>query len=373
MHVRKRNGRWQGRLRSADGTERTRTFDRKIDAEKWAKAEESAIQRGEWVDPRSTAVTFAERAEVWQSTRPNHKESTRQATERRLRLHVLPKWGHRAIGSIQRSEIQAWVAELTGQMAPGTVRVVVSNFQSVMAEAELDQVIARNPSRRIRLPSVHKRAVMPFSETEAAIMLEVAGDRWRGLWAFAIGSGLRSGELRAVTSSPDSLDWTGRQVHVHRQWSQDQKRVVNHLKTEAGRRTVPLAEWVLVELAEHCRRSDVGPGDWLFTTETGKPIRSGQLAYHMKRITTEAGIVRADGEPIHFHDCRHTYASTLIRANLNPKQISRYLGHASIVETFDTYGHLFEDDDEAAREALNRFQPSPRSDVSRSGRGLRSV
>ena len=42
-----------------------------------------------------------------------------------------------------------------------------------------------------------------------------------------------------------------------------------------------------------------------------------------------------------FHDLRHFYASTLIAANLNPKVIQARLGHATITETMDTYGHLF--------------------------------
>jgi integrase len=41
-----------------------------------------------------------------------------------------------------------------------------------------------------------------------------------------------------------------------------------------------------------------------------------------------------------FHDLRHFYASALIAANLNPKIIQARLGHATLAETMDTYGHL---------------------------------
>ena len=50
-----------------------------------------------------------------------------------------------------------------------------------------------------------------------------------------------------------------------------------------------------------------------------------------------------------FHDLRHFYASTLIAANLNPKAIRARLGHASITETMDTYGHLFPDAEDLGR------------------------
>lgn len=49
---------------------------------------------------------------------------------------------------------------------------------------------------------------------------------------------------------------------------------------------------------------------------------------------------------------RHFYASVLIAANLNPKVIQARLGHASITETMDTYGHLFADSEDLGRGAV---------------------
>ncbi|HEU5160656.1 MAG TPA: tyrosine-type recombinase/integrase, partial [Streptosporangiaceae bacterium] len=53
-----------------------------------------------------------------------------------------------------------------------------------------------------------------------------------------------------------------------------------------------------------------------------------------------------------FHDLRHFYASGLIKANCNPKVVQSRLGHATMTETWDTYGHLFPDDEEVGRGAI---------------------
>lgn len=65
--------------------------------------------------------------------------------------------------------------------------------------------------------------------------------------------------------------------------------------------------------------------------------------------------VEAAGLPTgtRFHDLRHFYASALIAANLHPKTIQARLGHASIVETLDTYGHLFPASEEEGRGVLD--------------------
>jgi integrase len=43
----------------------------------------------------------------------------------------------------------------------------------------------------------------------------------------------------------------------------------------------------------------------------------------------------------------------LIAANLNPKVIQARLGHATLAETMDTYGHLFPDAEDLGRTAVD--------------------
>lgn len=59
------------------------------------------------------------------------------------------------------------------------------------------------------------------------------------------------------------------------------------------------------------------------------------------------------GEPLRFHDLRHTHAAILIAQGEHPKVIQLRLGHSSIQVTLDTYGHLFEGIDQAAADRLN--------------------
>lgn len=43
--------------------------------------------------------------------------------------------------------------------------------------------------------------------------------------------------------------------------------------------------------------------------------------------------------PITLHECRHTFASLLIDAGVNPKALSTFMGHGTIEMTFGQYGH----------------------------------
>ena len=53
-----------------------------------------------------------------------------------------------------------------------------------------------------------------------------------------------------------------------------------------------------------------------------------------------------------FHALRHYYASLLIRAGCSVKVVQARLGHASAAETLDTYSHLWVDDEDRTRDAV---------------------
>jgi integrase len=48
----------------------------------------------------------------------------------------------------------------------------------------------------------------------------------------------------------------------------------------------------------------------------------------------------ADVPKIRPYDLRHTFATHMLALGVNPKVVSELLGHASIVQTLDTYTHV---------------------------------
>ena len=55
-----RSAQWRARYYGADGRERSRSFERKIDAERWLSAQLAKLDRGEWVDPDLGKVPWSE-------------------------------------------------------------------------------------------------------------------------------------------------------------------------------------------------------------------------------------------------------------------------------------------------------------------------
>ena len=65
QHRRERPKPWRARYRGPDGREHSKSFARKIDAERWIRLELAAADRGLWVDPTAGDVAFGDWVGNW--------------------------------------------------------------------------------------------------------------------------------------------------------------------------------------------------------------------------------------------------------------------------------------------------------------------
>jgi hypothetical protein len=85
--------RWRARYRDPAGRERSKSFTRRVDAERFLVSIEDAKLRGAYVDPAAGRVLFSEWAERWYNTTAHLKPSTRHDYRMLLDHQVLPEFG----------------------------------------------------------------------------------------------------------------------------------------------------------------------------------------------------------------------------------------------------------------------------------------
>src|SRR5919106_5575849 len=91
---------WRARYRAPDGRQLSRSFKRKIDAEKWLRAEEGKADRGEWIDPSAGAITYGEWSNHWIGSLHGIAPKTRAGYESLLRSRVLPTFANTELRNI---------------------------------------------------------------------------------------------------------------------------------------------------------------------------------------------------------------------------------------------------------------------------------
>jgi integrase len=340
-----RGKRWLAIWSGPDGAEQSKAFARQIDADRFGKAMEADQLRGVYVDPRLGAELVRDYGELKFLPSLVHLRPNSASTyASRLRMHVWPLLGGRRIGSLTRSDMKSFVAAKSAELAPSTVETVFAVLRAMMAAAADDGVIPVNPCSRVKLPEVPPRVLTPMEPASVLALAGAIAPRYRVGIALGAGAGLRFGEATGLTVP--RVNFLQRRIRV---LEQAQNGALAPLKTDASRRVVPVGDWVLEEITAHLQRYGTGPGQAVMSNTAGRFIRRSGFSGTWRAAVAAAGLPPGT----RFHDLRHFYASALIAANLNPKVIQARLGHATIAETMDTYGHLFPDSEDLGRGAVD--------------------
>lgn len=353
-HVEKRRrgnkATWRARVRLPSGQERSKSFDRRADAERWLVDVQSEMARGGFIDPHRGRITVAEYAQVWQAAQM-HRASTTAVTTSRLHRHVLPTFGRRPLGSILPSEIQTWVKRLSTSLAPSSVEGCYRLLATILKSAVDDRLIASTPCVRIKLPTNYQPKIHPLTVAQVDAVRDRMPDQLKAIVTLAAGTGLRRGEALGLTE--DRVDFLRRTLTVDRQMikATGHDDLFGVPKTRASIRTIPVPDVVLEELSTHLASHPRDPEYGLiFTNRQHRPWSFARFAEVWRAAADDAGLPAGS----RFHDLRHHTASLLIAAGCSVKVVQNQLGHASATETLDTYGHLWPNDDDRVRAAVNQ-------------------
>ena len=352
--------RWQVRYRDPAGASRNRSFERRVDAERFLTKISADLMRGEYVDPKAGRTLFGDYARQWLAAQ-TFDSSTRVAVDVRLRKHMLPTWEDRSLASIKASGVQTWLRELQRTLAASYVRVIFVNFSTILSAAVEDELIPRNPcqSARVRPPTPPHRRIQPWTADRVRAVINAHVERYRPVVVVAAGCGLRQGECLGLRVQ--DVDFLRRELHVRQQIKMLDHRPHAAPPKYGKSRVVPLPEFVAVALAEHIRRFPPLPGDrtdepgfggLLFYGRERKPINRNYFNAHIwKPALKSVGVPVTRGNGM--HALRHYCASAWLEHGVSIKAVSEYLGHADPGFTLRTYTHVMPTADDKARQAMD--------------------
>jgi integrase len=315
-----------------------RTFATQAAAKEWRGEASVAVRKHLMRAP--TVLTVAQAGDAWLEgarqgvirTRAGdrYKPASIRAYEAGWRLRVKPVLGGIRLSELTRTDLQDFVDGLVARgLRASTVVVTVMSLSVIYKRALARDEVAVNPTVGLELPAVRGGRDRIATPEECVALLSALPARDRALWATAMYGGLRRGELTALRI--EDLDLARGVIHVRRGWDT----IEGEITTKSGReRTVPIAAALRDYLDEHLLALGWNEG-LVFGLGPRRPFNGTPLMARARRAWRVSG-----QRPITLHECRHTFASLMIEAGVNPKALSTYMGHANISFTFDRYGHL---------------------------------
>lgn len=356
--------RWKARYLDPDGRERSKSFARKADAERFLTEVEHSKLEGSYLDPDAGRVTLASRIPVWLASL-TCDPTTRHHIEGRVNRHILPPLGDKRLDVLAKSPgslIQPWIAGLP--IGPSYARQILTDLTAILDQAVADSLIRSNPCRSpvVKAPKEPRRKLVPWTGEQVAAVRAGLPARYRAMCDAGGGLGLRQGEVFGL--SLDEVDFLRRVVHVQHQVKLYRGITPVYGPPKGGKtRDVLLPRQVAEPLAAHLaefpavkvtlpwQAPDGKPRTFplIFTGERGGPCN--RSAFNTKvwiPARQAAGIPDGDEDAAGMHQLRHHYASVLLRGGVDVKRVQAWLGHHSSSFTIDTYGHLMPDDEEAS-------------------------
>lgn len=160
-------------------------------------------------------------------------------------------------------------------------------------------------------------------------------------------TGLRQGEAIALKWS--DIDFEDKKITVNKTAVRiKEKQSLQTPKTKNSKRVISidpntlsiLKNWKKDQIKIYFKNGKHFEGDdnFIFTNQRGDWVQIHNFIPYFKRFVTDHGL-----KPITPHGLRHTHASLLFGAGVDPKNISDRLGHSTIKITLDLYTHITEE------------------------------
>lgn len=301
------------------------------------------IESGEYIEP--TKILFGEYLKDFMKVRETELELETFLNEKdNLEAHVIPALGNVSISDITVAKLQKFVNDLITEkdLKPSSVKKVFSPVSIALDRAVKMELIPKNPAENVVRPKISKEEMKVWTSEQVNHFLKHArNDRLFVLFHLAFTTGLRQGELLGLRWK--DVDLENGIIRVT-QTLRRKSGLKNGGKTYSATRTVTLLKETIPILKKHRARvlreklrggEDYKDNDLVICTSKGTPVSPRNALRSFKRLTKNAGLPE-----IRFHDIRHTHATLLLLAEVNPKIVAERLGHSKVSITLDTYSHV---------------------------------
>jgi integrase len=334
------DGRWKGTLSLGvvDGERRRRVFYGPT------KGDVLKQMRGYQPGPAGSTLTVGDWLDTWLAdVRRSKTFATWRHYAKHVRNHIRPAIGGLKLGDLDAGNVRRMYERWAADGVPAYTQASTATALSAALNAAVRQgVIGHNPMRAVPRPKKRRGEARALTAEQAADLLTAArGDRYEALYRLGIDAGARQGELFGL-HWPD-VDIGGASIYFRQSVEQvGGELMLKDTKTEKSRRRVLVTAGTVEALAAHRRRMvaegrDAERGPVFVGERSGGYVRAASFVTHnLTPLLRRAGLAGWSFKDI----TRHTCATLLLQAGVNPKVVSERLGHTDILTTLRIYGHV---------------------------------
>ncbi|MDC1020220.1 site-specific integrase [Alphaproteobacteria bacterium] len=303
--IRKRNNRWEVRVRRIGQPTQTKTFTLKTDAQKWAREAEIALEKGILLEKPKVSPIM-----LWQAVKRYLEEVAihhKGAASERYRLWAMANrlGTSKPITAITSKDIASYKVERQKEVTPASVRRELNLLSSLFETAKNEWGITTliNPLTAVKRPldSVARDRRLTLTEKEQLLYesLRIGNQKLHLAILIALSTGMRQGEILKLKW--DDIDYDRNRITVR--------------DTKNGTNRIIVLSNMLKNKLLNTRQID----DKLFT------ISASGLQQAFRKLTTRLQI-----RNLRFHDLRHEAISSFFEMGLSVPEVQLMSGHRTL-------------------------------------------
>lgn len=308
----------------------------------------------------AATITVSQYFEQWINSKKGQIKPSSIRSER-LRFGPMESLiGQKKMVQLDRVTILALQKQLATHLEANTVNQTIALASTLCKAAILDGILTANPCvgvRNLRITKKPARETIHRALTEEEQRIFFTAIRndptiwYKELYEFAVLTGLRIGELGALTW--EHIDFKKKLIYVRQTLTrgEDMRLTVGPPKTKTSKRDIPLTKDM-----EQIIRSQKKKLVETFGKQIPFYVFPGHRAEFLQQVTVTEELNRIcknlSLERFTLHAFRDTFATNALRSGMSPNTLKMILGHASYTMTMDLYAHVLDD---TKREEMNRM------------------
>ena len=308
------------------------------------------------------SMLYSDWLDTWltQYKKNSIRPSSYEAYRIMIKYQIKPGLGNIELSAINADNIQFFLNKLQekgsrcdgnpGSLSSTTIVKAKNIINASLKQAVKNRLIPFNPTEAVVAPKMVRKEIRILTvDEQSQLMKAFRGHRLEALFKMALATGMRRGELLALTW--DKIDFKSNTITVDKsvvrirdQDTMKTRMEVGEPKSASGYRVIPMLFSIAPILENHYLRQqkeikDAGNAynklNLVFCSVVGTHLEPARINGALNKFIKEA-----DLEHINFHALRHTFATRALEIGIPARVVQEILGHSDVSLTLNRYTHV---------------------------------